>query len=226
MSNSPTGTGQMQLEALRPFDDFLWGSARFNMPNVQVRVFVAFGLRFVYSNSLLFVLISIKDLEKWNNRIVQNLLYYQTNYLYASLAVIGLFLLWNPSQTLLILSLLALVVGAYIVLFAVPSQRIKVAPQLADLSRAIPPQSRSQVFAGTLAITALTLYIVGAVLNAVLLVLVPIFLSLVHASLRMRNVNNKMSNLLYQKVRHTPMGWLLQSLDRLVVQAEEASRDR
>lgn len=37
MTSSPTDAGQMQLETLRPFDDFLWGSARFNMPNVQVR---------------------------------------------------------------------------------------------------------------------------------------------------------------------------------------------
>lgn len=140
--------------------------------------------------------------------------------------MLALFLLWNPSQTLTIFSLLALVVGAYIVLFAVPAQRITVAAQLQDLSRAIPPQSRTHVFAGTLAIAALTLYLSGAVLNAVLIVLAPIFLALVHASLRMRNVNNKMSNLLYQRVRHTPMGWLLQSFDRLIVQAEEASRDR
>lgn len=146
--------------------------------------------------------------------------------MYASLVVIGLFLLWNPSQTLTILSLLALIVGAYVVLFAVPANRIQVAEQLRELSRTIPHQSRRQVFAGTLALSALTLYLASAVMNAVLLVLVPIFLCLVHASLRMRNVNNKMTNLLYQRVRHTPMGWLLQSLDRLVVQAEEASRDR
>lgn len=135
-------------------------------------------------------------------------------------------MLWNPSQTLTILSLLALIVGAYVVLFAVPSQRITVAPQLIDLSRAVPPQSRSQVFAGTLALTALFLYFMGAILNAVLLILVPIFLALVHASFRMRNVSNKMSNLLYQRVRHTPMGWLLQTLDRFAILAEETSRDR
>lgn len=160
-------------------------------------------------------------MEKWNNRIVQNLLYYQTNYLYASLAIIALFLLWNPSQTLTIFSLLALIVGAYVVLFAVPSQRITVAPQLIDLNRAIPPQSRHQVFAGTLAISALALFFMGAIMNAALLVLVPIFLSLVHASLRMRNINNKMSNLLYQRARQTPMGCILQSIDRMAVQAEE-----
>ena len=47
--------GDLQVASLRSLDDFLLESARFQIPN-------------------------FKDLEKWNNRVYQNLLYYQTNY--------------------------------------------------------------------------------------------------------------------------------------------------
>lgn len=45
----------VQPPPLRSLDDFLWNSARFSAPD-------------------------IRNLEKWNNRIINNLLYYQTNY--------------------------------------------------------------------------------------------------------------------------------------------------
>lgn len=47
--------GKIEVPPMRSLDDFIMESARFQIPN--------FG-----------------DLEKWNNRVVQNLLYYQTNY--------------------------------------------------------------------------------------------------------------------------------------------------
>lgn len=45
----------LQLAPLRPLDEFILGSARFQLPN-------------------------FKDWEKWGNRVVKNLCYYQTNY--------------------------------------------------------------------------------------------------------------------------------------------------
>lgn len=52
----PAEEGQLKLAAIRSLDDFLLGGARFQAP-------------------------PMKDLEKWNNRVLSNLLYYQTNYL-------------------------------------------------------------------------------------------------------------------------------------------------
>jgi len=46
---------EVEVSPLRSLDDFLLESARFQIPN-------------------------IKDFEKWGNRVVNNLLYYQTNY--------------------------------------------------------------------------------------------------------------------------------------------------
>ena len=45
----------MEVSPLRSLDDFLLESARFQIPN-------------------------FKDFEKWGNRVINNLLYYQTNY--------------------------------------------------------------------------------------------------------------------------------------------------
>jgi len=52
----------VQLAPLRPVGDFLLESARFQTPN-------------------------IKDPEKWANRVLNNLLYYQTNYFLTALLV-------------------------------------------------------------------------------------------------------------------------------------------
>lgn len=46
---------ELKLAPIRSLNDFLLESARFQIPN-------------------------FKDLEKWNNRVVNNLIYYQTNY--------------------------------------------------------------------------------------------------------------------------------------------------
>lgn len=46
---------ELEISPLRTLDDFLLESARFQIPN-------------------------LKDLDKWGNRVLNNLLYYQTNY--------------------------------------------------------------------------------------------------------------------------------------------------
>ena len=55
-------TGNIEVAPLRSLDDYLLESARFQIPNIN-------------------------DLEKWSNRVYQNLLYYQTNYFLTYLAV-------------------------------------------------------------------------------------------------------------------------------------------
>lgn len=54
----------------------------------------------------------------------------------------------------------------------------------------------------------------GAITHGLLLVLVPAFAAMLHASLRLRNVSNKLVNLLTD-ARHTPMGWAIGRLERL-----------
>ncbi|KAG7261977.1 hypothetical protein CRUP_001210 [Coryphaenoides rupestris] len=57
----------MELAPLRPWDDFFPGTERFGRPDV-------------------------KDLSRWNGRVVSNLLYYQTNYFALFLNPFGMFL--------------------------------------------------------------------------------------------------------------------------------------
>ncbi|GCC39212.1 hypothetical protein chiPu_0023029 [Chiloscyllium punctatum] len=57
-------SSEVQLPPLRTLDDFVCGSARFSLPD-------------------------LKDPLRWNNRVINNLLYYQTNYL----ATVGAILL-------------------------------------------------------------------------------------------------------------------------------------
>lgn len=63
----------IQLATLRSLDDFILGSARFQIPN-------------------------LKDVEKWGNRVVKNLLYYQTNYFLLFLGIYGFMIVINPQK--------------------------------------------------------------------------------------------------------------------------------
>jgi len=53
---------RVEFAAMRPLDDFVLQSARFQLPN-------------------------FKDPARWANRVTSNLLYYQTNYFVTALAV-------------------------------------------------------------------------------------------------------------------------------------------
>ena len=64
-------SNSIELSPLRSLDDFLLGSARFQLPNYR-------------------------DMEKWGNRVVQNLLYYQTNYFLMSIIMILVVTVLHP----------------------------------------------------------------------------------------------------------------------------------
>ena len=56
---------ELELAPLRSLDDFLSNSARFQIPNYR-------------------------EPEKWTNRVMQNLLYYQTNYFASAVLIFTL----------------------------------------------------------------------------------------------------------------------------------------
>lgn len=68
-------SGEFELAPLRTLDDFILGSARFQIPNY-------------------------KDLEKWGNRVGNNLLYYQTNYFLTALVIFLLVGMLHPTKML------------------------------------------------------------------------------------------------------------------------------
>ncbi|KAJ4931926.1 hypothetical protein JOQ06_010362 [Pogonophryne albipinna] len=129
----------VQPPPLRSLDDFLLTSARFAVPDVR-------------------------DLDRWNHRIINNLLYYQSNYFLSAL-------------------ILLLTVG-YMRPF--------------------------QLLVGGVVVTVLFLGFVWAAENQA-----PIrrFLVLVHASVRLRSLKNKLENKLESiGLKRTPMGILLEAL--------------
>ncbi|XP_023159258.1 PRA1 family protein 3-like [Ceratitis capitata] len=63
----------LEFAPMRSLDEFMFGSARFQIPNVR-------------------------DLDKWGNRVVKNLLYYQTNYFAMCLGIYGLLIILNPQK--------------------------------------------------------------------------------------------------------------------------------
>lgn len=168
----------MPLEKFRSIDDFLVGGARYEMPN-------------------------FRDMEKWNNRILQNLIYYQTNYFAAGALIAALLAVASPQQTAWLTFAVALAAGAVYALRVQPS-----------LSAAyVPAHLRTYVLSVAVTAAVLVVWAAGAVTFGLLLVLVPAFAALVHASLRKRNVSNKLVNLLTD-ARHTPMGWAIGRLER------------
>lgn len=171
---------ECELPPLRSLDDFVLGSARFQMPNIQ-------------------------DMDKWGNRVTKNFLYYQTNYFVFGAVLMVLFALYNPGQTALGVSSVALLIGAFI--YINPSK--------------IQGQPQNQQYAGTtgwlylgglLAAAYFILYIFSAVLYVALIVLLPFCISFLHASFRLRNLKNKLSNVIDERLRYTPMGVFLEAM--------------
>ncbi|XP_050313822.1 PRA1 family protein 3 [Anthonomus grandis grandis] len=68
---SKKGGESVTIVPLRPLDDFLLDSARFQIPNFQ-------------------------DLEKWGNRVTSNLLYYQSNYCLLAISIFVLIGVIHP----------------------------------------------------------------------------------------------------------------------------------
>ncbi|XP_053967628.1 PRA1 family protein 3 [Anastrepha ludens] len=82
----------IELAPLRSLDDFIFGSARFQLPN-------------------------LKDLEKWGNRVVKNLLYYQSNYFLMCLGVYGFMIILNPIKFFLGLFVQAMIMAVLVRFF-------------------------------------------------------------------------------------------------------------
>lgn len=98
--------GDIKWAPFRPFDDFITSSARFKgmkWNNKNTSTYFTPRLPFLkapdYSN-----------LERWNNRVVQNFLYYQTNYFVITAVTYALFIFINPPKTMLGLSVLVAII--------------------------------------------------------------------------------------------------------------------
>ena len=107
----------------------------------------------------------------------------------------------NPTQMLL--GLLALMIAIAIFIYANNNS-----PQFMDFKKSHPFVSLLLIFGGG----SLIVYLFSAVLVFLIGILLPVFLVLLHASLRTRNLKNKLSNTMEAAgLTKTPMGLLLDS---------------
>ena len=129
----------INLPPLRSLNDFLLESARFQLPS--------------------------QDLEKWGNRVVKNLLYYQTNYFLMSAILVVLVILFsNPYLVLLGIITIGIAVYGSMRYYAATVKR----------SKTDPPPNKWVIGGGVVGVCYLVLWLFDAVLIVLLAVLLPI----------------------------------------------------
>ncbi|XP_055714567.1 PRA1 family protein 3 [Phlebotomus papatasi] len=146
-----------------------------------------------------FGLPSVQDLEKWGNRVVKNLLYYQTNYFASAVLLWLLLLLLQPRQFLqAILVAVAAAGGMKIV-------TMRHGEALGGFQR---------LLAVVCVISLGILYLLELILFALLTILLPFSVIFVHASLRLRNTRSKAVNTFQvNQLKRTPMGIFLSAMN-------------
>ncbi|XP_054639542.1 PRA1 family protein 3-like [Dunckerocampus dactyliophorus] len=168
---------KVEVAPLRTWDDFFPGWERFAKPDT-------------------------KDMAKWNNRVVSNLLYYQTNYL--ALAV-GVFLIVRCLNPLGMFTAIAVVSGVFLSsVWAGENRTI-----INNFKRKNPT-----VFVGVVMVASYMLIsLLGSVMVFMTAVTLPLTLILAHSSFRLRNMKNKLENKIEcAGLKKSPMGILLETL--------------
>ncbi|CAD5114527.1 DgyrCDS3650 [Dimorphilus gyrociliatus] len=165
----------IEFAPLRSMNDFVLEKARFEMPNLS-------------------------NPNKWANRVINNLLYYQSNYLLSIIAVFLLVGLLHPANMLI-------GIGSFCVAFAI----VKYVKQNHS-SR----NFRKSKFNGLLllGLGVLLIFLLGSILTFLFGIALPLLLVIIHASLRLRNIKNKVNNVKeFVGQKRTPMGVLLETLE-------------
>ncbi|XP_034067105.1 PRA1 family protein 3-like [Gymnodraco acuticeps] len=170
---------KMELAPLRQWVDFYPGTDRFAKPE--------FG-----------------DVTKWNNRVISNLMYYQTNYFAAAVVVFLIVGFLNPFGMFLGGAVVSLVFMGSV--WAGENQAM-----VKNFKKKNP-----SVFVVCVMVTSyFLLSLCGGVLVFMFGITFPLLLILIHASLRLRNMKNKMENRIEGVgLKKTPMGIIMDLLDQ------------
>ncbi|MCJ8741321.1 hypothetical protein PDJAM_G00069400 [Pangasius djambal] len=169
----------MELAPFRQWDDFFPGLDRFAKPDM-------------------------KDLTKWNNRVISNLLYYQTNY-FATIIVVFLIVgFMNP---------LGMILGGAVV------SLVFMGSVWAGENKAViknfKKKNPSLFVIAVLGASYFLLSLCGGVMVLIFGITFPLLLILIHASLRLRSMKNKLENKIEGVgLKKTPMGVILDLLEQ------------
>ncbi|KAM4721177.1 PRA1 family protein 3 [Rhinophrynus dorsalis] len=169
----------VQVAPLRAWDDFFPGSDRFSRPD-------------------------FRDVSKWNNRVVSNLLYYQTNYLAMAAGVISLVGFFNPLNMILGGTVVVLIFLGF-----VWSSHNK------DFIRKFKKQYPTLFILSIMLTSYFAISMFGGVMVFMFGITFPLLLMFIHASLRLRNIKNKVENRMEGiGMKKTPMGIVLDALEQ------------
>ncbi|KAM6977215.1 PRA1 family protein 3-like [Aplochiton taeniatus] len=170
---------KMELAPLRPWEDFFPGVDRLAKPD--------FG-----------------DLSKWNNRVISNLLYYQTNYFAVAIVVFLIVGFLNPFGMFLGGAVVALIFMASV--WAGENKTF-----IKNFKRKNP----SLFVIAIMGTSYFVLSLCGGVLVFIFGITFPLLLILIHASLRLRNIKNRLENKIEGVgLKKSPMGIILDLLDQ------------
>jgi hypothetical protein len=170
-------SSSLEIPPLRSLNDFILESARFQLPNFN-------------------------DFEKWGNRVVKNLLYYQTNYFAVAAVFFAIMGIIHPIKILsglIYVAAIAFVAVKFVVIDK------KTTPALTKNAT-----NSWLILLGVGLVGFFLLYIIEAILIVSFTVLVPFCAAFVHSSLRRRNLKNKAANIMEKfGFTNTPMGVFL-----------------
>ncbi|KAF7270185.1 PRA1 family protein Jwa [Rhynchophorus ferrugineus] len=143
-----------------------------------------------------------KDLEKWGNRVTSNLLYYQTNYFLLALAIFVIVGVMHPAKMLCGCLATFIIFGTFVY---VTNEKASAA----HFKQQHPILSLFLIF-GALYLVA---YMFHSLLVFFLGILLPFAATFIHASLRLRNIKNKIVNQVEGLgLKKTPMGLFLEEM--------------
>lgn len=166
----------IEFAPLRSLNDFILEKARFEMPNLEKPV-------------------------KWANRVTNNLLYYQSNYLLSIILIFLLVGIMHPANMMI-------GIGSFIASFLIVMYLKKNNFRLGSRNSS---KFHNIILLG---LGILFIYCLGSILTFLFGIALPLLLILIHASLRLRNIKNKVNNVKeFVGHKRTPMGLLLEVLE-------------
>lgn len=176
--NKRGDSNKMDLAPLRTLDDFILQGSRFQVPDIN-------------------------QPERWFNRIVQNLLYYQTNYFLSALVIFLIVAFLHPQQMALGIILMGLLFGGL--------------AYLQHQQEAVKRFKRDHpaiTFIGGIFFSHYLVYKLGSIIVILMGIALPVTFVIIHSSLRLRNVKNKLVNAseAIGLSKQTPMAFILQEI--------------
>ncbi|KAJ8259756.1 hypothetical protein GJAV_G00173050 [Gymnothorax javanicus] len=170
---------KVELAPLRPWDDFFPGVDRFAKPDAS-------------------------DLVKWNNRVVSNLLYYQTNYLALAVVVFLIVGFMNP---------LGMILGGAVVTLVFMGSVWGAENKV--MIKNFKKKNPTLFIVAVMGASYFLISLFGGVMVFIFGITLPMLLIFAHASMRLRNLKNKLENKIEGAgLKRTPMGIILDALDQ------------